>query len=359
MKPEPPPRRVSLRDIAKMMGVSHVTISLALRDSPQVSAKLTAEVKRKAEELGYRPDPMLNALSNYSRSKGNPAFQATVAWINGWKDPSELRGYEEFDAYWNGADLAARKLGYQLEEFRIGAEYSSHRLDQILSARGIRGLLLPPHNLQPEWKDFPWEKYFIVKFGRSLHQPKTHLTTADQVLNTVLAFEKMKERGYRRIGFVTTEPYMKVHGHLFEAGFLIAQQSVDAKQRLPVLSLVGLNATQAVAPLTAWVKKHRPDAICTDVKWILALIGKAGLRVPEDIAVAATTVLDTGIDSGINQHPEEIGRVGMLLLNSIINDGAIGIPTIFRQTMVEGAWVDGTSLPWKTTDRATPTESIC
>jgi LacI family transcriptional regulator len=59
-------------------------------------------------------------------------------------------------------------------------------------------------------------------------------------------------------------------------------------------------------------------------------------------------VLDGGADSGMDQHPEEIGRVGMLLLNSLIHDGAHGIPAIFRQTVVEGRWVDGSSLPDRT-----------
>lgn len=69
------------------------------------------------------------------------------------------------------------------------------------------------------------------------------------------------------------------------------------------------------------------------------------IRVPDDIAVAATTLVDTGVDSGIDQHPEEIGRVGILLLNSIINDMAIGIPSISRPILVEGSWIDGSCAP--------------
>lgn len=75
------------------------------------------------------------------------------------------------------------------------------------------------------------------------------------------------------------------------------------------------------------------------------LLQKAGYRVPADIAVAVTSVLDGGADSGTDQHPEEIGRIGMLLPNSLICDGERGIPTTFRQILVEGSWVDGSSLP--------------
>lgn len=347
MKPDPPPHRPSLRDIAKLVGVSHVTVSLALRGSPQISEAMRDKIKQVAEELGYRPDPMLSALSSYRRSKTSASFRSVIAWINAWKDPDKLRSYEEFDAYWNGASRAAEKFGYRLEEFRLGGDFSPRRLHQILSARGIRGILLPPHSEHPDWGDFPWESYYVVKFGRSLHQPQTHLATADQLLNTVTAFEKMQELGYQRIGFVTNEPYLRVHGHLFEAGFVIAQHSVEQNRQLPVLSLVDMDFSQMVERLGAWAERHRPDAIFSDIRRIRAMLEKAKLRVPEDVALAATTLIDTGVDSGIDQHPEEIGRVGMLLLNSIINDRAIGTPRIFRQTLVEGTWVAGASMPAK------------
>ncbi|RYD22041.1 MAG: LacI family transcriptional regulator [Verrucomicrobiaceae bacterium] len=345
MHQDPPPRRVSLREIARQLGVSHVTVSLALRDSPQISAAVREKVKKLAEELGYRPDPMLSALSSYRLGKVDPSFRAVIGWINAWPEPGQLRAHEEFDAYWKGASNAAGKLGYQLEEFRVGRSLSPSRLHQILSTRGIQGLLLPPHAETPEWAEFPWEKYFVVRYGRSLQTPNSHLVTADQMLNTMLAFGKIREQGYRRIGFVTIrrEPEISAHTHLFKAGFLVSQQLLDEKDRIPVLTLSAEEQQDSAPSFCKWMKRHRPDAIFTDVGWIRNLLEHSGLSIP----VAATTLIDTGIDTGIDQHPEEIGRVGMLLLNSIINDGAIGIPSIFRQILVEGHWVQGTSLPPK------------
>lgn len=48
-------------------------------------------------------------------------------------------------------------------------------------------------------------------------------------------------------------------------------------------------------------------------------------------------MLDTTVDAGIDQQPEQIGRVGLLMLNSLINDSVRGVPTIFRQILVEGS----------------------
>lgn len=336
---------MSLRDIAKQLGVSHSAISLAMRDHPRVSQALKEKVRRTAEALGYQPDPMLAALAHYRRDKSSKPITACLGWINAWPRPEELHALKEFHCYWNGAHAAAAKFGYRLEEFRLDGEFTPKRLHQILHTRGIRGLLLPPHAEQPEWGDFPWENYPVVRFGRSLHEPRTHLVTSDHVANTILAFKRIRELGYPRIGFVTSEQTMNERGHLFEAGFLVAQRLIEEPLRLPVFVTSQFKTEDRPKAFTAWVKKTKPDAILTDMPEVPGLLKHAGLRVPEDIGLAVTSVLDTGADTGINQNPEEIGRVGFLMLNSVINDGSRGIPSIFRQILVEGTWVDGKSLP--------------
>lgn len=345
MDPKSSDRRVSVRDMAKVLGVSHSAVSLALRNSTQVSEKLRKNVRQLADRLGYQPDPMLAALSNYRREKSAHPVQSVIAWIDAWEKPAELRSFKEYEAYWTGAGQAARKLGYQLEEIRMAGEITPQRLNEALTVRGIRVLLLPPHANVPDWGDFPWENYFVVRFGRSLPAPLTHLVTADQTENAAMAFEKILERGYRRIGFVTREAPMRASCHLSEAGYLIAQRAVAEEMRLPVCSLAGTKGAAVAKRLASWLKKHRPDAILTDIPSLPGLLEKIGLRVPDDIAVATTTVLDSGIDAGINPQPEEIGRVGVLLLGSMMQEGALGLPPIFRQILVEGSWVDGASLP--------------
>jgi DNA-binding LacI/PurR family transcriptional regulator len=81
--------RVSLRDIGLKLGVSHVTVSLALRGDPRISAARREEVQRTARELGYSPDPMLTSLSAYRQAKQSVSIKATIAWINQWEDPEE------------------------------------------------------------------------------------------------------------------------------------------------------------------------------------------------------------------------------------------------------------------------------
>lgn len=344
---DPSNRRISLRDMAKLLGVSHATVSLALRNSPKVSLAQQSRIKQFAEEIGYRPDPFLSALAGYRQDKSTRSIQAALAWINAWDDSAKLRSYKEFDLYWKGASEAAEKFGYRMEEFQIDSRMPPQRLHHILETRGIRGILLPPHAIAPNWVDFPWESYAITRLGRTFSQPRSHLVTADQVANTITAIRAIQERGYQKIGFVTHKVEMGEVGHLFAAGFLGAQDALDKEARLPLFKISDHPTRRLHAEFLKWFHTHQPDAIFSATDETPALLAACGMRVPEDVALAVSSIQDGGADSGIDQHPEEIGRVGVLLLNSLLQDRAYGIPRIFRQILVEGKWVDGSSLPMK------------
>jgi LacI family transcriptional regulator len=183
----------------------------------------------------------------------------------------------------------------------------------------------------------------LIRFGRSVQKPRVHIVGSDHVSNTILAFNEIRARGYERVGLVSG--LSRYRGHWFEAGFLFAQRFVEKGLRLPILNIDDKNPMAFHEELTRWLKKEKPDAVFTDIAALAKMLKTTGYRVPEDLGLAVTSVLDGNADSGINQNAEEIGRVGMLEVMSLINDNARGIPPIFRQILVEGNWVDGTSLP--------------
>jgi hypothetical protein len=55
--------------------------------------------------------------------------------------------------------------------------------------------------------------------------------------------------------------------------------------------------------------------------------------------------LDIPVNAGIDQNAEEIGRVSVLVMISLMNDNAQGLPPIRREILIRGKWVDGSSLP--------------
>ncbi|MEO7932652.1 MAG: LacI family DNA-binding transcriptional regulator [Chthoniobacterales bacterium] len=346
MKSYQPPSRVTLRDVAKTLGVSHVTVSLALRNSPKITEARRAAIKARAEEMNYQPNPMAAALAHFKQNSKVVPVSAALAWLNFWPQPEKLRSYAEFDLYWQGAKVYAEKLGFHLEEFICNEKMPVPRIEQILHARGITGILIPPHGSHPiDWGDFHWNDYSVVKFGRSVPQPDVNLVSADQVSNTLLAFDEIRARGYERVGFITGQSASR--GMLFQGGFLLAQRFVEPSLRLPILEVDEVNPMLSLQTTRQWFKKEKPDAIFTDIRNLLPLLEKVGCRVPDDVGLAVTSVLDATADSGIYQNPEEIGRVALLSLVSLIHDNDRGVPKISRQILVEGDWVDGKTLPKK------------
>ncbi|NJM68989.1 MAG: LacI family transcriptional regulator [Scytonema sp. RU_4_4] len=55
-------RKISISDIARKAGVSHTTVSRALRDSPLISSKVREEIKQLAREMKYVPNGIAQSL---------------------------------------------------------------------------------------------------------------------------------------------------------------------------------------------------------------------------------------------------------------------------------------------------------
>lgn len=62
------PKHISLKDLARELGVSVPTVSRALKDSPEISADLRARAKQLAQELNYRPNPFAISLRKMLRA---------------------------------------------------------------------------------------------------------------------------------------------------------------------------------------------------------------------------------------------------------------------------------------------------
>lgn len=340
-------KSVTQADIARALRISQYAVSLALRNSPMISVSRRKSVHATALAMGYRPNPAASTLAS-SRGAGNRAdqFRESLAWLNFWPDPKQLRRWGEFDCYWRGAKACAEKAGYRLEEFAC-AGMTLKRAEQQLRARGVQGILLPPHgSLQLDLSRFGWEHFAVVRFGTALADPTAHSVGADSVANVIRAFTAIRARGYRRVGFVGYPAGSRLTLH----AFLGSQQQIPLEERLAPFCMSGEagQLPQYRAPFMEWLRQSQPDAILTEVVHVPGMLARARMRIPQDIGLAATTVLDVPqISAGIDQNSTEIGRVAVLTLISLLRDHDRGIPAIHREVLIKGKWIDGRSLPFR------------
>ena len=341
--------RVTLKDIALRYGVSKVAVSLALRNSPRISIKRRDEIQKLAQEMGYTSDPFLAALAKYRFKERAIRAKGKIAWLNHWQFPERLRSYQEFNNYFMSAKKAAKPLGYQLEEFIWPATNSAKMVEQRLLEQGILGLLIPPHPPEVDWGDFRWNMFSLIRFGMSVHQPDSNLVTADHQRAIVMAIKKIHSYGYRRIGFVFNHAHDRSMGGNFTGGFKWAQKLLKLDPLIPPVDFEmqpsAASLEQRKEVLGAWVKKYKPDAVLTAVSDVPDLLRQLGHRVPNDIAVAATSVHDIPIDAGIDQHPKAIGRIAVEMLVKQISLNERGEPLDPCRILVESRWQDGKSLP--------------
>lgn len=356
--PTPDRSPVTQSDIASALGVSVSTVSRALKNDPAIPEKRRRSIQAMAETMGYRPNSLAATLAQWKWNAPRPVVHSSLAWLNLWPDPGWPHRVGEFSKYHEGAAEAAGKLGYHLEEFVLNSRLTPTQLEKVLVARGITGIFIPPQRASPDWGDFNWENFSVVRFGRSCVTPRSHLVTSNQVATTLLAFREIEARGYLRIGFVTGGWALR-RGALVKAGAMLYQSELPRDRQIPPLAFEEANATweerypRYVAALDRWMKENQPDAIFTDVGELRKILSDAGYSVPKDVALAGYSAFDGDADAGIDQNAFEIGRVGALLMVSLINTHDRGIPAIPREVLIPGKWVDGSTLPTRPSSTAT------
>jgi DNA-binding LacI/PurR family transcriptional regulator len=350
----PVEKRVTIRDIAARTGVSHVTVSYALRGMSRVSMALRERICDEARKMGYRPDPMLRALSTYRRAQhGETRIQSALGWLSCWDLPEAMHTRKEFHAYWLGVKTVAENNGYRLESLAPNDRLSVGRIQQIMRARNIRGVLIPPpqSTFSQDLSCFDWSKFAVVKFGHAFDKLPVNLVTSAHTHNAALAVRKMTERGYRRVGFVSSE--YSIRRTLFLSGVLLAQTDLAERDRVSFLSLSEADVKSGdSARLRAWIEKEKPDAILSNLSELPAMVRQAGYDIPGDIGFAALSVHDGNADAGIDQKPFEIGKAACELVVSLILYGGWGYPEAPREVLIEGAWVDGSMLPLRASAKA-------
>ncbi len=339
----PVKRRPTIRDIARLAGVSHVTVSRALRSSPSISQPTQERVKRIAKEIGYRPDPVLSALMAYRLSTRPVGFQGTIAWLNTWAIPTDLRKF--FAGYWEGASERCESLGYHLEEIRLAElgtrEQAERRATRILRARNIQGILLPPQEKGNSSLNLDWSHLSVIAFGFTVTQPQFHTVANAQMRSGLLAIRKLKERGFRRIAYVVSRSFHERTGRNFTAAFLVNQDAMDEESRIPPY-YVEYQPNERKA-LEKWYRRYEPDVIIIEGEIETRPLLEPIID-PERCSLVSLFVPAGSDLAGIRQNDTQIGRVAVEQLVARIQQGERGVPQIPYFCLIEGEWVEGPSL---------------
>ncbi len=117
-------KRVSIKDIARMAGVTHSTVSRALRNSPLVSRETVDKIQRIASESGYRTSAAARSLvTRRSDTIGvvvtNIADPFVAGVVSGIEETADEHGLAVFLANSNAEPEREVRVARKFEERRV------------------------------------------------------------------------------------------------------------------------------------------------------------------------------------------------------------------------------------------------
>lgn len=275
-------RRISLKDLAKELGVSIATVSRALRSSPEIGQEMQAKVKELAKRLNYRPNPFAQSLR-----KEAPRMIGVVV-------PNLVTHY--YAALLDGIEDEARKAGYSVISTNTHEQSDDEvrAIDNFISlhVEGIVACLSQNTTDYRHFEEIADMGIPLVFLGRTCLTDKFSSVTANGDVAAQEATQHLIETGSRRIAFIGGPNHLDMvkrrkHGYL-EA---LKENRIPIDRSLVVCEKIDFQ--WALEVTERLLQENRPDAILAfnDIITFAAFtaIKEQGLRIPEDVALIGFT----------------------------------------------------------------------
>lgn len=304
---------VTLKEIAKAVGVSSATVSRVLNfdTTLSVTAKKRQAIIETAEAMHYATPRNRNRVSQQGTSK--------IALVHFLRPDQEL-----VDPYYVGLRLGieSRCQALKIETVKV---YHTDRIPEPTLLQGASGVIAIGHHDEEE---IAWLKRHSRHLVFADHLPASDEFDSvqnDLVLATRKLLTALREMGYRRIGFIG---WVESRG---DGAFgetrcrTYIEWAKEAGAFDPSLCLTERNTEESGYRLarTMASQANPPDAIvtCSDNMAVGAYraLNELGLRIPQDIAVASFNDISVAQFlnpplSTVRLPAEEIGETAVELL---------------------------------------------
>lgn len=338
-----PRRKVSYKDIARELGVTAMTVSLAMRNHPSIPESTRERVKATAQRLGYRPDPKLVQLMQYMNRRKELQDYPVLCFLNIWPKRAGWRESRYIQRLYAAAEARANAVGSDLQEFWLREKgMSAARMVQILKARGVQGILLPPLPPYEERIDFPLEDFCVVTTSFTAENLGYHLVTTNRHQIITLALREAEAKGYRRMGLVIDEELDRRSNHEVLAHFMFYQSQIPARQRVPILFGKKLSDTLVLK----WFQKNRPDVVVSMNNSVYDWMRADGVEVPKEAGFLAlsNSALYKERFSGVDERSDLVGVAAVDILTAHLIRNESGRPEHRKLTLIDGTWLEGKTL---------------
>jgi LacI family transcriptional regulator len=309
----------TMRDIARALGVSVVTVSKVMRNHNDISTETRDRVLSKAKELNYR----LN-LSARSLSTGQ-SYQIGIIV------PTLLHPF--FGEVLEALSSTLKQNGYAalISSSKEDPAAEEEEIEQFLAHR-LDGLIIASCSLSPARFQYLQEQEFpFVLIDRFFPGFRANFVGVDDFAVGRIATEHLIAMGCRRIAHIRGLQFTTGVGRFEGYRSALEQHGLKFSPDLvsPYMTADGRDWTQSYDAMHLLLGKGRPDGVfCYNDPIAIAAIDaalEAGLRIPQDIAFIGCDNLhyDSSLKaplSSVDHHSSEIGVRAAKMLLRLLKD---------------------------------------
>ena len=310
-KNTPGKRSVTMRDVAKLAEVSQSTVSRVLngtQDGISISEETQQRVMDAIQTLGYYPNLHAGILRGQKTRMiammvadiSNPFYHPMVRAV---QDVARIHGY----------DVMLTNTDHM-------SEGEMHFVESVIR-RPVDGLLMVPIHLT----DADFERLLartgvpVVVLGQHVNHPQVDTVFGSDDRATFDGIKWLiQERGHKRIGFIGVTTSIAA-GQRRKAAFIDALQDADLPMDPDLFEKGDWSPESGERAMQGFLSLPQPPTAVFAVNDLMAIgameaVQKAGLRIPEDIAILGFDNIQTALWvrprlTTIAQYPAEIGRV--------------------------------------------------
>lgn len=340
------PAPSTLAAVAALARTSTMTVSRVLRNSRHVADSTRARVIRAAKKVGYTPNPQLARLMSIVRGAKQHRLRAVIGVVRDDIPEDDLHGpaYQ----YVSNHDIRQRaeSHGYAIEEFFVGRDgITPARLNGVLRARGVEGLIFSPQSSRIIGSHLDFTPFAAATFGYGLRTPALHRASTNMTQGILETARRLEERGYSRIGLAVTHFIDARSDHTYSGAILHYQQQIAKRQRIPLLFFPD-NPADGAGQFCAWVGKHRPDVLISLDAYVPDwLTRRLKLAIPADIGLVVHDWTKCMTEfAGIHHRRAEVAAAAVDLVATQLMHNEYGVPEVPRQVLIPPLWVEGPSI---------------
>ncbi len=272
---------VTIKELAKRLGVSQGTVSKALNDKKDVSEEMKEKIKKAAKDMGYSPNPIARRLSS------KKSFTIGVFILS--RDNIKLA--ENFGVYFlDGIAEEASKNDYDLLFFTITSamEHKKSYIKLCEERRVDGAVFIGISQDDPELKEISKSKIPVAVIDAVVEGEKVLCVSSDNIGGVKKGMEYLYNKGKRKIAIISSSLASEVARERYETYIdFVKEKGIYDNNNIYIGNFTSESGYEAGKEMIN--SGNVPEAIFAGGDYMalgaIRALKEEGYKIPEDVAV--------------------------------------------------------------------------